>query len=153
MMLLKKFFLAFAGFTSGIVIAAGIFAFLAMIGVFPRVIDKTRTRRHIMLYETLIIVGGSLGNILDLFEFPISIDLLPQIGVALGIIFLGLCGLSFGMFIGCIVMSLAETVKALPIFNRRFRISLGIQYMTLSIALGKLIGDLIYFNYGFGSHF
>ena len=77
MMLLKQLFLAFAGITAGGVIAAGIFAFLAIIGVFPRVIDKTKTRRHIMLYETLLILGGSIGNALDLLEFPIPIGSIP----------------------------------------------------------------------------
>lgn len=150
MMLLKQLFLAFAGITAGSVIAAGIFAFLAIIGVFPRVIDKTKTRRHIMLYETLLILGGSVGNALDLLEFPIPIGSIPAAGHFLGLSLLGLGGLSFGVFIGCLVMSLAETVKAVPVLNRRLRLSVGIQYMTLSIALGKLAGSLLYFYRGFG---
>ena len=101
MMLLKQLFLAFAGITAGGVIAAGIFAFLAIIGVFPRVIDKTKTRRHIMLYETLLILGGSIGNALDLLEFPIPIGSIPAAGHVLGLTLLGLAGLSFGAFIGC----------------------------------------------------
>ena len=145
MMLLKQLFLAFAGITAGGVIAAGIFAFLAIIGVFPRVIDKTKTRRHIMLYETLLILGGSIGNALDLLEFPIPIGSIPAAGHVLG-----LTRLSFGAFIGCLVMSLAETVKAVPVLNRRLRLSVGIQYMTLSIALGKMTGSLLYFYKGFG---
>lgn len=150
MMLLKQLFLAFAGITAGGVIAAGIFAFLAIIGVFPRVIDKTKTRRHIMLYETLLILGGSIGNALDLLEFPIPIGSNPAAGHVLGLTLLGLAGLSFGAFIGCLVMSLAETVKAVPVLNRRLRLSVGIQYMTLSIALGKMTGSLLYFYKGFG---
>lgn len=150
MTLLKQLFLAFAGITAGGVIAAGIFAFLAIIGVFPRVIDKTKTRRHIMLYETLLILGGSIGNALDLLEFPIPIGSTPAAGHVLGLTLLGLAGLSFGAFIGCLVMSLAETVKAVPVLNRRLRLSVGIQYMTLSIALGKMTGSLLYFYKGFG---
>lgn len=150
MTLLKQLFLAFAGITAGGVIAAGIFAFLAIIGVFPRVIDKTKTRRHIMLYETLLILGGSIGNALDLLEFPIPIGSIPAAGHILGLTLLGLAGLSFGAFIGCLVMSLAETVKAVPVLNRRLRLSVGIQYMTLSIALGKMTGSLLYFYKGFG---
>ena len=34
----ESFFLALSGFVSGGVIAAGVFAFLAVIGVFPRLI-------------------------------------------------------------------------------------------------------------------
>ena len=84
MTLLKTWFLAFAGFTSGGVIAAGIFAFLAMIGVFPRVISRTKTRRHIMLYETLLICGGAFGNALDLMEFPIPVGRIPLAGETAG---------------------------------------------------------------------
>ncbi len=42
-MYLKLGILAFAGLSAGAVIAAGIFAFLAIIGVFPRLIGVTHT--------------------------------------------------------------------------------------------------------------
>lgn len=150
-MLLRQAFLAFAGFAAGGVIAAGIFAFLAIIGVFPRVIDKTGTKGRILLYETLLICGGSLGNALDLLEFPVFVGRIPLIGNVLATVLLGAAGLGFGVFIGCLVMSLAETVKALPVLNRRLKLSVGIQYMTLAIALGKLAGALLYFYKGFGT--
>ena len=151
MMLLKQLFLAFAGITAGGVIAAGIFAFLAIIGVFPRVIDKTKTRRHIMLYETLLILGGSIGNALDLLEFPIPIGSIPAAGHVLGLTLLGLAGLSFGAFIGCLVMSLAETLKALPVISRRIHLAVGLQYLIFALAAGKLAGSLAYFWYRMAS--
>ena len=43
-MYLKLGILAFAGLGAGAVIAAGIFAFLAIIGVFPRLIGVTNLR-------------------------------------------------------------------------------------------------------------
>ena len=54
-----KLALCFIGLSSGGVIAAGIFAFLAIIGVFPRLIGVTHTRCHVILYETLLILGGT----------------------------------------------------------------------------------------------
>ena len=45
----RQVILAFAGLSAGGVIAAGIFAFLVMIGIFPRLIGKTKTRKHILL--------------------------------------------------------------------------------------------------------
>ena len=145
MTLLKTWFLAFAGFTSGGVIAAGIFAFLAMIGVFPRVISRTKTRRHIMLYETLLICGGAFGNALDLMEFPIPVGRIPLAGETAGQLLMTAAGLGSGVFVGCLVMSLAETVKAVPVLNRRLHLSGGIQYMILAIALGKMAGALVQF--------
>ena len=61
MILLKKCLLAFFGLCAGGIIAAGVYAFLAIIGVFVRLMGKTGTRKHIFLYETVIILGGVLG--------------------------------------------------------------------------------------------
>ena len=72
-MLIKQLVLWFIGLSAGGIIAAGVFAFLAVIGVFPRVIGKTGTKGHILLYETVIISGGILGNLLDLYEFPVPV--------------------------------------------------------------------------------
>lgn len=131
--------LAFFGLCAGGVIAAGVYAFLAIIGVFVRLMGKTGTRKHIMLYETVIILGGVLGNIVDIYEFPI------YMGTVVGTIFLAAAGLSVGIFVGCLVMSLAETLKALPVISRRINLSVGIQYLILSLAAGKLTGSLVYF--------
>lgn len=140
--LLQQAALVFIGVSAGGVIAAGVFAFLAIIGVFPRLIGKTKTNRHILLYETVIIVGGVLGNISDIYEIPILWG---------GNFFLGIFGLSVGIFVGCLVMSLAETLKALPTINRRIHLAVGLQYVILSIGVGKLVGSLIYFSRGMGA--
>ena len=137
----RKLVLVFIGLSSGGIIAAGVFAFLVMIGVFPRLIGKTGTKRHILLYGTVIMTGGVLGNIADLYEFPI-----PMYGFST--LFLSLFGLSVGIFVGCLVMSLAETLKALPVIGRRLYLAVGLQYLILSIALGKLAGSLAYFLCG-----
>ena len=136
----RKLLLVFIGLSSGGIIAAGVFAFLVMIGVFPRLIGKTGTKRHILLYGTVIMTGGVLGNIADLYEFSI-----PMYGFST--LFLSIFGLSVGIFVGCLVMSLAETLKALPVISRRLYL-VGLQYLILSIALGKLAGSLAYFFCG-----
>ena len=144
-MLLRQLFLGFTGLCAGGVIAAGVYAFLAIIGVFPRLMGKTGTRKHILLYETVIVAGGVLGNLLDLYEFPVPL------GSLLGQTALGVFVLSVGIFVGCLVMSLAETLKALPVISRRIHLAVGLQYLILSIGLGKLVGALIYFWNSFGA--
>ncbi len=134
--------LIFIGVSAGGMVAAGVFAFLAIIGVFPRLIGKTGTRHHIMLYDTVIILGGVLGNIYDIYEFPILFG---------GKIVLGIFGLSVGIFVGCLVMSLAETLKTVPILARRIHLAVGLQYIIFSIAAGKLCGALVYFAREMGS--
>lgn len=149
-MFLKQMFLLFFGLCAGGIIAAGVFAFLVVIGVFPRVIGKTKTGSHVLLYETVIILGGNFGNVLDVYEFPIPIGT-PGIGIPLlGNLVLGLSGLGAGMFVGCLAMSLAETLKALPVLSRRIRLAVGLQYIILSVAVGKCCGSLVYFLYGMG---
>lgn len=136
----QNLILGFVGLSAGGVIAAGVFAFLAIIGVFPRIMGRTKTRR-IMLYETLIISGGVLGNISDIYEIPVPMGI---VGKPVLCVF----GLTCGIFVGCLVMSLAETLKALPVINRRIGLAVGLQYVILSIALGKLTGSLVYFTKG-----
>ncbi len=137
----KQVLLVLIGLSAGGIIAAGVFAFLAMIGVFPRLIGKTKTNRHILLYETMIILGGILGNIWDIYEIPLGFG---------GNLFLGVYGTSVGIFVGCLVMSLAETLKALPVISRRLNLGVGLQYIILSLGFGKLIGSLIFFAEKFG---
>ena len=148
--LIKQLFLLFFGLCAGGVIAAGVFAFLAIIGVFPRVIGKSRTGSKILLYETVIILGGSLGNMVDLYEFPLFPGSSPG-GSVPGQLLLGIWSVFAGIFVGCLVMSLAETLKALPVISRRVHLAVGLPYLILCVALGKMCGSLFYFINGMGS--
>ena len=105
-MWIKNIFLLFFGLCSGGIIAAGVYAFLAIIGVFVRLIGKTKTKKNIMLYENMIILGGVLGNIMELYKV---------------------------------------TLKALPTFSRRIRLSVGLPWLIIAIAAGKCGGSLLYF--------
>lgn len=67
---LKYAFLIFFGICAGGVIAAGVYAFLAMIGVFVRLMGRTNTGKKARLYEKWIIAGGILGNAADIYEIP-----------------------------------------------------------------------------------
>ena len=140
-MFLKNCIMGFIGLCSGGVVAAGVFAFLALIGIFPRLIGKTQTSQHIFLYESIIIAGGMLGNLTDIYEYPVLMG---------GKLFLGIFGFCVGVFVGCLVMSLAETLKAVPVMNRRIHLAVGIQYVLLALGVGKLTGSLLYFSRGMG---
>ena len=149
-MFLRQLLLFFIGICAGGIIAAGASAFLAIIGVFPRLIGKTKTKAHLILFESALILGGVWGNVSDLYEIPLfigkngeKIPVLCQIGMAL-------FGLGSGMFVGCLVMSLAETLKVIPVMNRRMRLAVGLPCLVLAVALGKMTGSLIYFLFGMG---
>ncbi len=139
MILLKYAFLAFIGLCAGAIIAGGLFDFIVMIGAVTRIIGKTHTSHRIMLYEIIIILGGAFGCIISVYDFT------ANIGMWLGIIY----GLFTGLFLGCLIMSLTETLDGIPIVNRRFNLATGLQYMIMALAVGKFVGALTYFWGGF----
>lgn len=138
MMFLNYILLGMIGLCAGGVIAAGVFAFIVTIGVVVRLIGKTHTAKHIRLVEDCIVLGGAAGNIVNLYKIPV-----PG-----GMTVLALLGVGAGIFVGCLIMSLAETLNALPVLSRRIRLATGLQYVILSMAAGKGIGALLYFWLG-----
>lgn len=117
------------------VTAAGYFALITSVGMINRAAASTGTTKSIFFYEECLLFGVVTGNCLSMFN--ISID----IGTA-GIVMYGVFS---GMFIGLLVVSLAETLKALPIFIRRVRIGSGLGIIILMIGLGKAAGHIIYY--------
>ena len=135
MYVMKMILLGFFGLAGGAISASGFFAVLTIVGIVNRFAKVTRTAKHIKLYEEMIILGAAIGNVLVIFELVVNI----------GIIGCAFFGLLSGIFIGSFLVCLAETIKALPIFIRRVRISSGLGYIILFLAIGKGIGSLMYF--------
>lgn len=135
MYILKMILLGIFGFAGGAISASGFFAILTIVGVINRFAKVTHTAKHIKLYEDMIIIGATLGNVLVLFKLVIHV----------GMVGCAVFGLISGIFIGSFLVCLAETIKALPIFIRRVRISNGLGYIILFLAFGKGIGSLMYF--------
>lgn len=122
------------GFSGGVVIAGGVFAFIAIIGIIPRLMQKTKTNKYVILYENVIILGGILG----------SLTMIWDIRIPVGNIGSSIIGFSFGIFVGCLAVSLAEILDVIPIIARRVIIKKGIGFFLISVAVGKAVGSLIY---------
>lgn len=135
MTLIKMILLIIIGFGSGVVIAGAVFAFIAIIGVVPRLAQKTNTAKYIKVYEEAIIFGGIFGTSSLLFNYYIPIGKLL-------VMFISLC---IGIFYGCLAVSLAEVLDVIPILTRRGKIQKGMMYFICAIAIGKLIGSLLYY--------
>ena len=133
MEILSYAILPLIGFGSGLVIAGAVFAFITAIGVVPRLAQKTRTQEHVKLYESAIALGGIFGAAAGLFHLYIPIG-----------IFVGVLGLCIGVFYGVLAMSLAEVINVIPILARRSHLQRGMFFFVLAIALGKLLGALLY---------
>ncbi len=126
----------FVGISAGGAASAGVFALITVIGILPRWAARTRTARHVRLYEWSVILGGTIGNLIFLFQ-PKRMG-----GVALEIA----VGLFTGIFVGGLIMSLAEVLDVFPILLRRGHIQAGIPWMVLSIGFGKALGAYMYFT-------
>lgn len=62
----QKILLFVIGLCSGALVAAGMFAFVTMIGVVSRMAASTKTICHAMRYEDCVVVGATVGNIFPL---------------------------------------------------------------------------------------
>jgi len=133
--IIKVFLAILLGFSSGVVISGAVFAFISVIGVVPRLAQKTKTVRFIPLYEEAMILGGILGCAAGFFNITLP---LPRIFVVI----LGFCA---GVFYGCLAVSLAEVINVIPILTRRTKLGKGMFFFILAIALGKLMGSVIYY--------
>lgn len=127
--------LSFLGLASGLAISAGLFAFLIGLGVISDFADRTHTGKYVTLYEDFIVVGGILGNLFWVYQ----VDFLRGSWLLLGF------GLLSGIFVGCWSMALADILNIFPIFIRRAKITTGLSWIVVGMALGKSLGSLLYF--------
>lgn len=134
-MIVKYILAIFVGFGAGVIISGAIFAFIAILGAIPRMAQKTDTRKFLMLYEEFIIAGGFLGFLTGVFDINLKIG-------SVGAIIVGFVG---GVFYGCLAMSLAEVLNAMPILKRRSGLQKGVRAILLILAVAKFIGSLMYF--------
>ena len=134
-MWIRSFFLIFYGLCAGGLIAASFLAFLSMLGVIPRLAGLTKSMKNARMYESFVALGGILGTLVFLYRWQIKA----------GYPLLVLYGLFGGIFVGCMIGALAETIKSLPIFSRRLNLRSGIPYVIYGIAFGKMLGCWLYF--------
>lgn len=134
-MWIESVLLCFLGLAFGLAISAGLFAFIIGLGVVSDFADRTHTGRYVTLYEDFIVLGGILGNLFWIFQ----VDFLK--GSWLLLVF----GLLSGIFVGCWSMALADILNIFPIFIRRAKITTGLSWIILGMALGKGLGALLYF--------
>ena len=127
--------MVFFGFASGIAVAAGVFAFIAAIGLIPRMAKRTQTQRWIPFYEDVTVLGGLFGTTAMFVEYR-----LPSwnwLAAAFGLL--------TGIFVGVLAMALTEVLNVMPVMMRRLRLTEGLQWLVVSFALGQVGGALLYF--------
>lgn len=134
-MWMSNIFVSVVAFCAGCLVAGSFLAFISLIGVVPRLAAVTKTMKYVVLYEDCFIGGAIIGNLIFLYNISLPIG---RIGSAI-------YGLFGGVFIGCLVAALSETVTTVPILSRRIKMRKGMPYIVYSLALGKGIGSFIQF--------
>lgn len=137
-MLVKQILMALIGLSAGSIVAGGLFGFVVSLGIVSDFADRTGTANRIGLYEDAVAVGGILGNLVLLYDIPLT-AISPLMGVF---------GIFSGVFVGCWALALAEVLNVFPIFLRRINVTKGIGFVILGIAIGKVLGALVYFFFG-----
>ncbi|MBQ2680141.1 MAG: stage V sporulation protein AB [Firmicutes bacterium] len=135
MIFAKNLIVILISFSSGMVISGGVFAFIAMIGIIPRLAQKTKTEKNIPVYENAIVLGGLWGTTTFFIDYSIPAGAVAAVIVSCFI----------GMFVGGLAVSLAEILNIIPITVKRFRIFGATQLIVTSLAFGKLAGSLLYY--------
>ena len=101
--------LAVIGFSGGISVAAGTFALITILGIVPRLAGGMKIGCDIYKMETAIALGGTVGSLITVYKLNVHI----------GVAGMAIAGVFAGIFTGALAMSLAESLKVIPILFKR----------------------------------
>lgn len=158
MIFIKQIFLAVIGVSSGLIVSAGVFTVLISVGLIPRFAGKMHVARRIFVLEEMVVFGTLFGGFFSIFSdwgmigaFVRGHNLFGSeategVWNLLGMLFLLIFGTFAGIFVGCLALAIAEMLNTIPIFARRIGFRHGLGCAILAVALGKLVGSLIYFT-------
>lgn len=125
------------GLSAGAAASAGVFALITVIGILPRWAGHTRTARHVSLYEWSVILGGTAGNLIFLLQPSLPGKEILEAAA----------GLFMGIFVGGLIMSLAEVLDVFPILlMERTAFRAVFHGWCFQLALEKMLGAYLYFS-------
>lgn len=127
----------FIGFCSGLITAGGIVALLTKIKLLTRFANASNTTEHLLIYQSAVLWGATMGNII--FLFPITLD------IPFRFILFIILTTAAGLFVGCLGMALAEALNVTAVFNRRMKLHSHLGLIAPAVGLGKLMGSLLFF--------
>lgn len=157
-MFLRQMFLALIGVSAGLIVSAGVFTVLISVGLIPRFAGKMHVADKVFVLEEMVICGTLVGSFFSiytrwamignfvhehtLFGIEATEGVWRFTGTLIQIIF----GLFAGIFVGCLALAIAEMLNTIPVFARRIGFRHGLGIAILAVAMGKLIGSIIYFT-------
>lgn len=136
-MSLKIIFILLVGLAAGIAVGAGFVAFIAVLGIIPRIMQLTKSMKMLIYYKWATILGVITGTWIGLQEVQFSLHWFL-------LVFLGLFQ---GVFVGMLAASLYEALDVLPLIFKRVGLQDRLLYLLMAIVLGKVFGSLFHWLY------
>ncbi|MDZ5471138.1 stage V sporulation protein AB (plasmid) [Bacillus sp. 31A1R] len=133
----KIIFVIFVGFAGGLAVGAGFVAFLAVLGIIPRLTQLSKTLRYIHLYEWAVVLGAVVGAIATLRDPVLMIS--PYTLIPLG--------LAGGIFVGMLAAALTEILNVFPLLAKRIHIEDKLLILLMAFVFGKIFGSLFQWIY------
>lgn len=136
-MTLKILITMLVGFAGGLTVGAGFVAFLAVLGIIPRLTQLTKTMKYIYLYEWSVVLGATAGGWIGLRETIYHFSSLFMIPI----------GLADGIFVGMLAAALTEVLNVWPILAKRIGVQESLIILLTAIVFGKIFGSLFHWVY------
>ncbi|MGR5985033.1 stage V sporulation protein AB [Bacillus cytotoxicus] len=130
-------FVIMIGLAGGLAVGGGYVAFLAVLGVIPRLVQLTKSWKYIQVFEWAVIGGTLVGAWCSLRNITFQISQYWLI----------VLGIFCGTFIGMLATALTEVLNVLPILAKRIRIDEKIVLLLIALVLGKVVGSLFHWIY------
>lgn len=136
-MTIKVLLIIFLGLGSGLAVGGGFVAFLAVLGIIPRLTQLTKTMKFIRFYEWGVVLGAVFGSWFTLNAHIFHLWDLVVLPV----------GLASGIFVGMLAAALTEVLNVFPILAKRIGIENKIVILVMAIVFGKIVGSLFQWIY------
>ncbi|WP_099362655.1 stage V sporulation protein AB [Fredinandcohnia onubensis] len=136
-MTIKVLLIIFLGLGSGLAVGGGFVAFLAVLGIIPRLTQLTKTMKFIRFYEWGVVFGAVFGSWFTLNDHIFHLWDLIVLPV----------GLASGIFVGMLAAALTEVLNVFPILAKRIGIENKIVILVMAIVFGKIVGSLFQWIY------
>lgn len=122
----------FIGLAGGLAVGSGFVAFLAVLGVIPRLTQLSKTMKMIIAYQWSVILGAVIGGLASLRDPMLHLS--PYFLIPLG--------LAGGIFVGMMAAALTEVLNVFPILTKRIGMEDKIVILMMAFVFGKILGSL-----------
>lgn len=124
------------GLGSGFIVGSGFVAFLAVLGIIPRLVQLS-SRKALKSYQNSVIIGAVFGAYFTFFDH--HLNLWPFLLTILGIF--------QGLFVGMLAAALTEVLNVFPLLMKRLGIDQELMWLLMAMVIGKIIGSLFHWLY------